>query len=77
MRGTKKVTKDRDLRSLKVVVLNWFMVSSCIFRWSFICQILPVNARNLVETTKIKSDVLETPVILVPEESNEAEVKLR
>ena len=52
---------------LKTVVLDCFMVSSCLSRWSFICQHLAVNARNRAKTTKIKSDILETPVILMPE----------
>ena len=43
------------------------MVSSCLFRWSFTCQSLAVNARNCAKTTKFKSDILETPVILMPD----------
>ena len=40
--------KTRPLKFLllKSVVLDWFMVSSCLFRCSFICQDLAVNARN-------------------------------
>ena len=43
------------------------MVSSCLFRWAFTCQTLAVNARNRAKTTRFKSDVLEAPVILVPD----------
>ena len=43
------------------------MFSSCPFRWSCACQTLAVNARNRAKTTKIKSDVLETLVILMPD----------
>ena len=52
---------------LESVVLDWFMVISCLFRWSVTCQNFAVNARNCAETTKIKSDILETLVILMPE----------
>ena len=41
------------------------MVSSCFLWWSFTCQDLAVNARNRAKITKLKSDVLETPVILM------------
>ena len=53
---------------VKSVVLDWFMVRSCILRWSFICQNLAVNARNRAKITKIKSDVLETLDILMPDQ---------
>ena len=46
------------------------MVSSCLFRWSFTCQNLAVSAKNRAKTTKIKSDVLETPVILIQRAAN-------
>ena len=45
------------------------MLSSGLFRWSFTCQDLAVNARSHAKTTRIKSDIFETPVILVPETS--------
>ena len=64
--GFKKTRPCRFLL-LESVVLDWFMVSSCLFRWSFTFQNLATNAWNRAETTKIKSDVLETPVILMPE----------
>ena len=41
------------------------MVSSCLSRWSFTSQTLAGNARNRAKTTKLKSDVLEPPVILI------------
>ena len=40
--------------------------SSCLSRWSFTCQNLAVNARNRAET-KIKHDILEAPVFLMPD----------
>ena len=46
---------------------------------SFFCgrsrQNLAVNAWNRAKTTKIKSDVLETPVILMPKNLKKGEVK--
>ena len=63
--------KTRPLRFLLLesVVLDWFMVISCFSesRWSFTCQYLAVSARNRAKTTKLKNDVLETPVVLMPE----------
>ena len=56
--GLKNTRPFRFLR-LKSAVLDWFMVSSCHFRWSFTCQNLAVNAMNRAKTSK--SDVLETP----------------
>ena len=52
--------KTRPFRFLlpKSVVLDWFMVNSCLFWWSFTCQTLAVNARNCAKTTKSKSDAL-------------------
>ena len=38
---------------LKSVVLDWLMVSYCLFLWSFTCQTLAVNARNRANTNKI------------------------
>ena len=51
------------------VVLDWFMVSSCLFRWSFTCPTLAVNARNRAKTTNFQKEVtfLGTPVILMPD----------
>ena len=48
--------KTRPFRFLlpKSVVLDWFMVSSCLFRWSFTCQTLVVNVRNRAKTTNAK-----------------------
>ena len=44
------------------------MFSSCQFRWSFTCQInFGSQAWNRAKTTKVKRDVLETPVILMPD----------
>ena len=43
------------------------MVSSCRFRWSLTCQTLAVDARNRAKTTKFKGEVLEAPVILMPD----------
>ena len=54
-----------ELLRLRTVALDWFMVSSCLLRWPFTCQTLAVNARNRAKTTKFKSDVLETLVILM------------
>ena len=62
--GLKKTRPFRFLL-LKTAVLDWFMVSFCLFRWSLTCQTPAVNARNGAKTTKFKSDVLETPVILI------------
>ena len=64
--GLKKTRPFRFLL-LKSVVLNCFMVSSCIFWWSFTWQTLAVDARNRAKTTIFTSAVLETPVILMPE----------
>ena len=64
--GLKK-TRPFRFPLLKSVVLDWFMASSCLFRWSFTCQSLAVNARNRAKTTKFKSGFLETPVILMPD----------
>ena len=64
--GLKKTRPFRFLL-LESVVLDWCMVSFCLFQWSFTDQNLAVNARNCAETTKTESDVLETPVILMPE----------
>ena len=55
-----------DFLLLKSVGLDWFMVSSCLSRWPFTPQTLAVYARNRTKTTKFKSDVLESPVILMP-----------
>ena len=66
--GLKK-TKPFRFLLLKSVVLDWFMVSSCLSWWSFACQTLAVNARNHAKTTKFKSDALETLVILMPEQT--------
>ena len=63
--GLKKTRPFRFLL-LKSAVLDWFVVSSCLVWLSFTCQTLAVNARNRAKTTKFKSDVLETPVILMP-----------
>ena len=57
--GLKKTRPFRFL-PLKSVVLDWFMVSSCLFRWSFTWQSMQGTR---AKTTKFKSDVLETPVI--------------
>ena len=66
--GLKKTRPFRFVL-LKSAVLDWFMVSSCLFWWSFTCQTLAANARNRAKTTKFKSDVLETLVILMPEKN--------
>ena len=64
--GIKKTRHFRFLL-LKSVVLDWFMLCSYLFRWSFPCQNLAVNARNHPKTRRNKSGVLETPVILMPD----------
>ena len=66
--GLKKTRPFRFLL-LNTVVLDWFLVSSCLSRWSLTCQTLAVNAKNRTKTTKFKSDILETPVILMPDRS--------
>ena len=43
--GLKKTGPFRFLL-LKSVVLDWFMVSSCPFRWSFTCQNLALNLKR-------------------------------
>ena len=53
MSGLKNTRPFRFLL-LKSVVLDWFMVSSCLFRWSLACQNLAVNTRNRAKTTRIK-----------------------
>ena len=73
--GLKKTRPFRFLL-LESVVLDWFMVGSCLFRWSFTCQNLAaVNARNRAESTRIKSDVLEAPVILIREKRHLSKVR--
>ena len=72
-------SEDRDLRrpglsdsyfsKVYFGLVQWFMVSSFLFRWSIDCQNLAVNARNRAKTTQIESGVLETPVILMPEKT--------
>ena len=51
-----RLKKTRPFRFLllKSVVLDWFMVSSCLSRWSLTCQNLAVNARNRAKTTNQK-----------------------
>ena len=43
------------------------MVSYFLCRWSFACQNLTVFASNRAKTTRTKSDILETLVILMPD----------
>ena len=40
---------------------NFVSIPTLSIRWPFTCQNLAVHARERAETTKIKSDVLETP----------------
>ena len=64
--GLKKTRPFRFLL-LKSVVFDWFMVSSCLFSGRSPAKTLEVNARDRARIAKFKSDVLETPVILMPD----------
>ena len=64
--GLKKTRPSRFLL-LKILECSFGLVNGQFlpFRWSFTCQTMAVNARNRANTTKFKSDVLETLVTLM------------
>ena len=57
--GLKK-TKPFRFPLLKSVVLDFFMVSSFVFLWSFTCQTLAVNARNCAKNTNQQEASIST-----------------
>ena len=64
--GLKKTWPFRFLL-LKTVVLDWFMVGSCLFSVFVHLPNFGSQCEEPCENYKFKSDILEAPVILMPE----------